>query len=395
MDWHVFRVRKNKNDMDSHVERRGEGDEEKGGVARWRHAMQTCRSILNRSLRSRYDTSSSRHRKNNAITCRGNASVGCRGGRHVGSFRNRIVIEVLLRDLAAVVTGLRTGVLLSHLHQESESFECDIYHCVRVMCDAICPQRVIDQEQQVDGTTRGEEEEEDQKQQHILLLTSLVDEGSLLVVSLAALKHTPYPKGIVFCKNTKNPEGLMEPAWARSSEQEALEQCFRSIHDALMVELAATTPREREHMVDNETRTMVLESCLSRHKISLGEGGYPSIPTLYGWMLGYPVTYVVVGAEHASSVSRSLSATTCVFYSVRTRMHSIYVNNHDARYHEQQTEGETEEVMAFSVPQGLLQQEDACEHLSAWQQRLSCTCQHECWAPPLCDTFSTMTGILI
>jgi hypothetical protein len=222
-----------------------------------------------------------------------------------------------------------------------------------------------------------------------------VDEGSLLVVSLTALKHTPYPKGIVFCKNIENPEGLMEPAWARSSEQEALEQCFRSIHDALMAEQAATTfLQEREHTVDKQACAMVLESCLSRHNITLGEGGYPSIPTLYGWMLGYPVTYVVVGAEHASSVSRSLSATTCVFYSVRTRMHSICTGDDDARDHEQ----ETEEVMAFSVPQRLLlqQQEDACdEHLSAWQQRLSCQKHEWCWAPPLCDTFSTMTGILI
>lgn len=361
--------------------------------------MQTCRSILNRSLgsRSRYDTGSSKKENKDSFRICHGSSVGYRGGRHASRFRNRIAgvkIDVLLRDLAAVVTGLRTGVLLSHLHQESEA----IYHCIRVMCDAISQKRCPidhDQEQVVVGTTgRGEKEGDQTQHTDILLLTSLVDEGSLLVVSLTALKHTPYPKGIVFCKNIENPEGLMEPAWASSSEQEALEQCFRSIHDALMSEQAATTfLQEREHTVDKQACAMVLESCLSRHNITLGEGGYPSIPTLYGWMLGYPVTYVVVGAEHASSVSRSLSATTCVFYSVRTRMHSI-CSGDDARDHEQ----ETEEVMAFSVPQRLLlqQQEDACnEHLSAWQQRLSCQKHEWCWAPPLCDTFSTMTGILI
>lgn len=364
--------------------------------------MQTCRSILNRSLvsRSRYDTGSSKkvENKDSFKTCHG-SSVGYRGKKHASRFRNRIagVIDVLLRDLAAVVTGLRTGVLLSHLHQDSEA----ICHCIRVMCDAISQKRSLigqEQEQVVVGTTgRGEKEGKKLQHTHILLLRSLVDEGSLLVVSLTALKHTPYPKGIVFCKNIENPEGLMEPAWARSSEQVALEQCFRSIHDALMAEQAATTfLQEREHAVDNQACAMVLESCLSRHNITLGEGGYPSLPTLYGWMLGYPVTYVVVGAEHASSVSRSLSATTCVFYSVRTRMHSICRgddDDDDARYHEQ----ETEEVMAFSVPQRLLlQQEDACdEHLSAWQQRLSSQKHEWCWAPPLCDTFSTMTGILI
>eukprot|EP00889_Picochlorum_renovo_P007800 jgi/Picre1/34830/NNA_002296.t1 len=166
---------------------------EEGLLARWRHAMQTCRSILNRSLssRSRYDTGSSKkENKDSFRTCHG-SSVGYRSGRHASRFRNRIAgvkIDVLLRDLAAVVTGLRTGVLLSHLHQESEA----ICHCIRVMCDAISQKRSLidhEEEQVVVGTTgRGEKQGDQTQHTDILILRSLVDEGSLLVVSLTALE---------------------------------------------------------------------------------------------------------------------------------------------------------------------------------------------------------------
>ena len=382
--------------MNGHV-----GPQEEGTARRWRDAMQTCRSILttNEALRSKFGIRNKKNGKNNVLKYGGNVS----------NARKRVVQE-LLRDLAAVVTGLRTGVLLSHIHDEA--FGCAIQHCIQVMWDAMQQQEAEEEEaekkkKQVQGTPPPPPQPQQQlggnmcktkDQEHIiLLLTSLVDEGSLLVVSLTALKHTPYPKGVVFCNTaTGKLEGLIEPAWADYSEQEALEQCFGSIHDALMAEQVATMLPEREHLANRglTTGAMVLDSCLSRHGILLGENGYPSIPTLYGWMLGYPVTYVIVGAEHAGRVSRSLSATTCVFYSVRTRMQSIYLDDNG-----DDDQPNQEEVMAFSVPQALVLQEEkqgdamCVEHLSAWKQRLSC--QHTCWAPPACDTFSAMTGILI
>ncbi|MEO2192620.1 MAG: DUF4504 domain-containing protein [bacterium] len=117
----------------------------------------------------------------------------------------------------------------------------------------------------------------------------LNSDDCLLVVDTQTLAAGwPMPRGIRFADDVVR--------WMDGSEQSNLERQLK----ALAALLAENAPQD-------------LETRLHHAGIAV------SLPTVYGYVLGYPCTYEILSREHAAIVSRWLSSATLVFYHCRVR----------------------------------------------------------------------------
>lgn len=139
----------------------------------------------------------------------------------------------------------------------------------------------------------------------------------------------------------------MAARWANDSEQAALQIKL----DALRVEVLAQLPPS------SAIRVPLVDLDAISRKIEV------TMPTLNGWLLGYPVCYAVHDMVNAESASRCLSTTTLKLYSVFTALHKDRLSTKS---------GVTEDLplFAFSVPINLIESDQWREREQQWDKTL-------------------------
>jgi hypothetical protein len=114
-------------------------------------------------------------------------------------------------------------------------------------------------------------------------------------------------------------------------------------------------------------------------------------PTLYGCLLGYPVTYVVRDEDHARRIVRCLSTCTLVYHTLHTQP---LIDRDIIPFSNQVDLDEFETIMSFSVPKDSIYDNAVNE----WHESMAK--QHQwsgkVWRFPLrSSTFSGMRGIML
>ncbi len=191
------------------------------------------------------------------------------------------IVSGLAFDLECVVRGLRPGTLLNSLPFPAHDTTTHKDKDKDITLDAL---RAL-----IDEMAR---EHRGSSSHAIRILNS--DDCPLVVDTEALAAGWPMPRGIRFADE--------DVRWMNDSEQKALEGQLKALA-ALLVE---DRPGGHAPFEDLET---------SLHDASLAV----SIPTVYGYVLGYPCTYEVLSREHAASVSRWLSSATLLLYNCRIR----------------------------------------------------------------------------
>lgn len=246
------------------------------------------------------------------------------------------ILDTMVRDILAIVWGPRSAVLLNYVHGHGQSTICALRKVINMMEKNIHPGN---KERIKTGT-----------------VSILVFDGCLLLIRVDRLQDRMMPRGISFTpKNDikKDTAAIPSPAWMTEAEQVALEASFQDIVRCLLS--------------SGETDGLDLEHILLDQGIVLGMHRAPCPPTLYGWLLGYPVTYHVTSADHAARVSRCLSCNTLVLYSLQTRPREMDI-------------GDTT-LMSFSIPQSILG--EASENLvRTWGENMIGECHQEIWSSP-------------
>jgi hypothetical protein len=259
-------------------------------------------------------------------------SKGLSRKKHVSSG----ILDMVVRDVLALVRGPRSAVLLNYLHGHGENTITGLREVINMMGKNIPPGNI--------------------ENIHTGNVSIMVFDGCLLLIRVDRLEDRMMPRGISFTPNTNNRNhkvSILCPAWMTDGEQEALEASFQSIVRCLSS--------------SGETDGLDLEHVLSDKGIALGVNGSPCPPTLYGWLLGYPVTYHVTSADHAAQVSRCLSCNTLVLYSLHTRPRGM-------------DPGDTT-LISFSIPQSLHGQ--MAENLvRTWGEDMIGECHQELWSSP-------------
>ena len=223
------------------------------------------------------------------------------------------IVSGLVFDLECVVRGLRPGTLLNSL-PFPPTHDTDTTH------DTLCALHALIDE--MARAYRG-------SCSHAIRIFNSDD--CLLVVDTETLgAGWPMPRGIRFADDVVR--------WMNDSEQSALEH--------QLIALAALLAGNGQGG-DACSPSEDLETSLQ------GAGIAVSIPTVYGYVLGYPCTYEIISREHATMVSRWLSSAHLVFYYCRVRRG-----------------GETDNaalpvLLSFSVPKQLV---ESREEGSKWNE---------------------------
>lgn len=266
----------------------------------------------------------------------------------------RSTVNVLLRDVMAVVLGPRSAALLSYLHGHGQN----TIRAMREVIDAI--------NDDAKGIRNGT------AQVGIMLC-----DGCLLLVRVDRLKDRAMPRGISFVRAPSSKSTVVTPRWMTEKEQMALEESLNEIVACL----------ESQWIPEDG---MDLDDCLSQqHNIVLGLDGAPCPPTLYGWMLGYPVTYCVESQEHASQVSTCLSSDGLILYTFQARLNVVGMNDIPEDF---------DTLMSFSIPQSI--HGGIEDHIMRWEKDMIRECQISLkvggWSSPrLTQTTQHMGGCVV
>lgn len=202
----------------------------------------------------------------------------CRDRRSKSRYQS--IVPDLVFDLKCVVFRLRPGTLANALPPAS--------NCAPIVVEAL---RAL-----IDAMVHA------YRHTSIHAIRIMDSDGCLLILdteSLAAL--APKPRGIRFLGT--------DVRWMDDSEQRALDMQF----DALAATLASSDSFPGTTNQGGNVACPCLETTLQHANLTV------SIPTVYGFILGYPCTYEVCSREHAAVVSRWLSSATLVLYSCRVR----------------------------------------------------------------------------
>jgi hypothetical protein len=258
------------------------------------------------------------------------------------------VIHTLIRDVVAVVSGLRTGAQLNYMpYAPSETYIRSLRSLCLKITDAIS--KCI------------------RAAQPVMLVEC---DGCILVLSKDALAQfaeqaRPLPRGIGFDLDNKGI--LSQPSWVSIQEQAQVDTFI-------------------SHMA---SRILSMDTHDTLPSLDLCNEAYAP-PTLYGCLLGYPVTYVVRDEDHAGRIARCLSTCTLVYHSV----HAQALIHRDILPIDQMDMDEFETIMSFSVPQDSIYE----AVVNQWHETMAK--QHQwsgrVWRFPLrSSTFSTMRGIML
>lgn len=261
---------------------------------------------------------------------------------------SRDTVHLMLRDTLAVVCGPRSAALLSYVHGHGQ-------HTIHALREIIGMM-----ERDVMVERKGE-------------VSIMVSDGCLVLLKVDRLRDRAIPRGISFLHENQHNErwrdgGSMKPSWMTEREQQALDESFHRIVGCL----ASSLPPNMDGMD--------MEQCLLEKGITLGIDGAPCPPTLYGWMLGYPVTYHVVSEDHALQVSRCLSSDTLILYTLQTRPRAM--------------EEIDDTLMSFSIPQSL-HGEMTDDMVETWTETICRDCDQELWSSPLVTKTSKRVGSVV
>jgi hypothetical protein len=139
----------------------------------------------------------------------------------------------------------------------------------------------------------------------------------------------------------------MTARWANDSEQAAIQNKLVALRAVVLAQLPASLA----------TRVPTLDLDTISCKIGV------TMPTLNGWLLGYPVCYAVHDTANAESASRCLSTTTLKFYSVFTELQKNKLLR--------KSEGaEDSPLFAFSMPRNLIESDQWREQKQKWDKTL-------------------------
>lgn len=277
-----------------------------------------------------------------------------------GSLRKKHVpsgkVHTMLRDVLAVVWGPRSAALLSYVYGPGQHTICALRQVITMM--ETCMECVGIDEYTQPG--------------HVAILLS---DDSLLMIHIARLRDRGMPRGISFVPQDNDGHSVRSK-WINNGEQQQLEQSLHQIVGCL----------ERHALTRHDAIDMI--GCLSEEGITLGIHGVPCSPTLYGWILGYPITYIVEDEDHASKISRCLSSNALVLYTLRTKpdmKDSAVPDDFDI-------------LMSFSIPQNL-HGKMAEDIVMKWELMMVKECQATkkwCgWSPPRLDMTTEAGGCIV
>ena len=258
------------------------------------------------------------------------------------------VIHTLIRDIIAVVSGLRTGAQLNYMpYAPSETYIRSLRSVCLKIEDAMSKSIVAGK--------------------RVMLVEC---DGCILVLSKDALAQfaeqtRPLPRGIGF--DLDNTGVVLQPSWVSAQEQVQV--------DMFISNMAA--------------RILSMDTPGSLPSLDLHDAAYAP-PTLYGCVLGYPVTYVVRDEDQAGRVARCLSTCTLVYHT----LHAQALIDRDILPLGQMDIDDFETLMSFSVPQDSIydsvvnEWHEAMAKQQQWSGRV--------WRFPLrTSTFSSMRGIML
>lgn len=164
-----------------------------------------------------------------------------------------------------------------------------------------------------------------------------------LVVNAAALPQAA-PMFICFAPGTSG--GGLAAQWASKSESSDTWQQLQRVREALLAPQSASVDAHRLPIVHLHQ----LPAC-------------PCMPTVNGYLLGYPAVYVVHDLEEAQAASRCLSATTLCLHTVQAQ---LSLPSKGASVGKLDSAGSS--LLAFSVPAQLCGSSAWVAALQAWQQ---------------------------
>ncbi|KAL4525018.1 hypothetical protein Ndes2526B_g07199 [Nannochloris sp. 'desiccata'] len=235
------------------------------------------------------------------------------------SRRLAAVSGTLLRDILAVASGLRPSFLLDYLVIDSER----LVSIISTGLDLL-PQQLLETQQ----------------------LCVLALDNCCLVTNLKIFHEgQSFPLFIEFEDNIGG--GGMTVRWANSSEEAAMQNNLFALRYAVLAQLPPLLAT-RVPIIDLDAISRTLEV---------------TMPTLNGWLLGYPVCYAVHDMANAESASRCLCTTTLKLYSVFTKLEKILASK-------ESKDAVVSPLFAFSVPMQLVESDRWQERKHQWEETL-------------------------
>jgi hypothetical protein len=146
------------------------------------------------------------------------------------------------------------------------------------------------------------------------------------------------PKLVLFASSASS-DNACEPRWATHDEASALHVRFRHVQTYMFKCSDESSQQVPRVSLDTETTALTL-------------------PTLNGWLLGYPAVYVVHDQQHAQIASRCLSSSTLVLRKYFSSLRGVENGEQQAP------------VLAFSLPASLDDDVTWHAHLEAWTAAL-------------------------
>eukprot|EP00884_Botryococcus_braunii_P016736 jgi/Botrbrau1/3746/Bobra.0363s0024.1 len=257
-------------------------------------------------------------------------AVGEATGRQRLLRKHRMAI---VRDTALLLMGVRAGVLFDYCLL-APALLSSVVHALRQS-----------------GLDKGKE-----------LVVAEV-EGCSYLLNLGALKRQPMPRLISFSHEA----GGCAVQWATPEETQMAEADFRAVLDCLQcadgtdVTAALVQPSNGSTGVESPLPITALTSI----------PGAPLLPTLNGWLLGYPVVYRV-NEDSVSAASLALSLEPLVRYSLQVLSPALQEAGKRAGWSEAR-HSMADSVAAFTIP-GHLWSGKSSAGVDAWHARVNEAC---------------------
>jgi hypothetical protein len=137
----------------------------------------------------------------------------------------------------------------------------------------------------------------------------LVDQNCILVARTDTLLDSdrlPFPLCVGF--GARDDDGVFKAYWLDGEERNGLVKQIELLRTSIKSTITATTNNAACPAVVIDLQSLMMDD----------QFDLLQMPTVNGWLLGYPLTYQVKSIEHAEKIGRFLSSTTLSWYSVRT-----------------------------------------------------------------------------
>lgn len=340
---------------------------------------------------------------------------------------------LLFRDIMSIVTGLRPAVLLDYL-VVTTSFEAqmnNLWRGIQILTDRV-------------GYGGLKE-----------CCLILVDQNCFMIARIDHVcdsKRLPFPVCVGF--GPHGDDGVFKAYWLAGEERDRLIKQIEVLRTSIMTLLTtqtavdnslACTPQraatssttrvdawrqpldKKDHYTSNDTTNQVdrfseassdhscpvivdLQSLIMDDQFDLLQ-----MPTVNGWLLGYPLTYHVKSIEHAEKVGRFLSSTTLSWYSVRADLRLKLKDEKPTASLSEKRQiqltidhihraANSTQLLGFSIPKYLILNKDSEEwwngEIEKWKNNLIVLANNEhhdqrYWTEPQLFVESRMTGVLL